>query len=59
MWYLAPARPLSTMTMAIRICPPNEHPIDSHILKPNACALEAAYQLETVAARDISIDSSY
>jgi hypothetical protein len=38
------------MTIAMRIWPPNEHPIDSHMLSPRACALDAAYQLETVAA---------
>ena len=51
-WYLAPARPLSVITTAIKICPPREQATDSHMLRPIACALEAPYQFATVAVAE-------
>lgn len=49
-WYLAPALPLKTITIATKHCPPKAHITDSHILSPKACALDAAYHVETVEA---------
>ena len=47
---MASARPLTIITIVIRIWPSNEYVINSYILRPRARALDTACKLKTVAA---------